>query len=524
MTSERPKDLDLSYLLGVLRRAALPVLLTALALSLLVYLYSRTRPAVYQATASIAALPNGGGNSVINTTLVTAPPLPPAVVARAMRSPEVVDRALTLLGQRVPDSAARRALEQQVRADLGQNDDQAVGLASDVNQDFVGVYEVSVRAATPPVAQAGANSFTQALLAWDRQRALGSVSLARQNLLQQRDDLTRRIAQAATPLDVRSLESLRGDVLQKLQQVEVLEQTVTGTLSALAGALLPVDPVEPRPLRNAALVFAATLFFGVLLAFALDQLRRRIRGPEDLRQFSVPVMATLPPLPARLTDPRALIREVGQGTFREQMDFVRVGLLATLVRPARTPLIVISSAQTGEGKSTVTAALASNLGLNGLRVLVVDADVYRRRQEQLWLSGGTGRPAPAPRPAGPGGSQLWSGVGERVDLAAPGNSRLDVDEVMNLIEHLRANYDVVLVDSPPVLRVADSLALAARMDGLLLVADAQVSRAQVERAVQEVGLLGVHLLGFVLNRFREPAGQGSYAYAPLQAERTGVLP
>ncbi|EYB69472.1 hypothetical protein DEIPH_ctg005orf0027 [Deinococcus phoenicis] len=521
MTSERPKDLDLTYVLGVLRRAALPVLAAALVLSTLVYLYSRTRPAVYQTTASIAALPSGGGNSVINTTLVTAPPLPPPVVERAAYSPAVMNRALALLASRVPDSAARRALVAQVQAELRRDDARTVTLVSDVNQEFVGVYEVSARAATPELAQAAANSFADALLEWDRQRALGGVARARQNLLAQRDDLTRRISQAGSPLDARSLENLRGDVLQKLQQVEVLEQTVSGTLTGLADAVRPTEAVEPRPWRNAALIFAASLFFGVLLAFVLDHLRKRIRGLEDLRQFSAPVLGTLPPLPLRTSDPRKVLWQSGQGVFREQMEFVRVGLLAALAKLPHTPAIVISSAQSGEGKSTVSAGLAGNLAAHGLRVLVVDADVFRRRQQQLWLSNWNGQQPPAPRPAGTG--QLWPGVAEGVDLAAPTELRLDVDQLTRFIRELGGAYDMVLVDPPPVLRVADALALAARMDGMILVADAQAGRAQVERAVQEVSRLRVNLLGFVLNRFRETASQGEYTYTSLSPEQAGAL-
>ena len=75
MPTDQPKDLDLTALLRVLRRAALPLLATALLLAGLTYLLSSSRPAVYEGTASVAALPTGSGNSVILQTLVTAPPL-----------------------------------------------------------------------------------------------------------------------------------------------------------------------------------------------------------------------------------------------------------------------------------------------------------------------------------------------------------------------------------------------------------------------------------------------------------------
>ena len=156
MPTDQPKDLDLTYLLRVLRRAALPLLAAALLLAGLTYLLSGSRPAVYEATASLAALPTGSGNSVIVQTLVTAPPLPPAVVERALRSPAVWQGALRDLSGRTPPSAARSQLLAALRAEAASGESRYVRLTPEVNQEFVGVYEIAVRAPTPALAQAGA--------------------------------------------------------------------------------------------------------------------------------------------------------------------------------------------------------------------------------------------------------------------------------------------------------------------------------------------------------------------------------
>lgn len=512
MPTDQPKDLDLTALLRVLRRAALPLLATALLLAGLTYLLSGSRPAVYEGSASVAALPTGSGNSVILQTLVTAPPLPPAVVERALRSPAVWQSALTELRRTVPDSPARRELLDTLRSEASAGEGRSVTLTAEVNQDFVGVYEIAVRAPTPELAQGGADAFARALLEWDRQRALGGVVRARQNLVTERDDLTARIAAAPTPLDERTLERLRGDVVQRLQQVEVLEQTVSGTLSALAGAVRPQSPVAPRPLRDALLVFGATLFFGVLLLSLLDSLRPRVRGPEDLRGLGLSVLGTLPPLPGR-RGARGGLGWARQGVFREQIEFVRVGVLAELAGHER-PALVVSSAGVADGKSTVTAGLALSLSGHGLRVLVVDADVFRHTQEALWVTGSGAAPQDLA-----GDFRLWEEVAPGVSLLSSRSPRLDPAGFEAEIRRRLPAYDLALVDTPPALKIADTLALARRLDGMILVTDASAPRAPLERLVEDAGRLGVRLLGFVVNRHRDVTSGGEYAYASLG--RTG---
>ncbi|GGL98397.1 P-loop NTPase [Deinococcus aerophilus] len=515
MTVDRPQDLDLSSLLRVLRRAALPILIVALAVSTLVYFYSSTRPAVYQATASLSALPTSGGNSVINNTLVTAPQLPPGVVARAMRSPAVVDGAVSRLQAAVPDSPARRAFVEGLQLEARTGRRELVRLSTDVNQDFVGVYEISALAATPQLAQAAANSFSASLLEWDRQRALTGITRARQNLVTQRADLTARIARGGNALDLRTLEQLRLDIVERLQQVEVLEQTVSGTLNALASATPPTDPAAPRPLRDTLLSFAACVFFGTLLAFALDQMKQRIRGLEDLRSFGLPVLGTLPPLPFRSADPTRVIQAIRHGLFREQMEFVRVGVMSSLGNLPSSPIIVVSSGQVGEGKSTVTAGLAYTMAEHGMRVLVVDADIFRRRQENLWLAASRGREAQTHQM---GEHQLRTGVADGIDLLTVQTSTLNTPMLELTVRTRSRDYDVVLVDTPPVLKIADTLVLASHLDGLVVVTDPQTSHAQIRRVIEDTGRLGVPVLGLVLNRFRETSGQSEYTYASLGQE------
>lgn len=246
-----------------------PILLGALALAALAFVYSRSRPPVYRATASLAALPTSSGNSVINNTLVSAPALPAGVVGRALRSPDVTRDGVKRLRASVPDSAARRQTLANIAAELRSENYRTIGLAAEIDQNLIGTYEISALAGTPEVARATADAFTAALLQWNRARALDGINRARTNLITQRDLLGGQLSAGGQAVGERTLEQMRSEVVQQLQQVEVLRQTVSGTLFPIASAALPVDPVAPKPLRNAILTFGAALFFGVLLALPL---------------------------------------------------------------------------------------------------------------------------------------------------------------------------------------------------------------------------------------------------------------
>lgn len=504
----------------MLRGAWGPVLLTSLALSALAWAYSSSRPAEYLATTSLAALPTNSSNSVINNSLVTAPALPAGVVERALRSPTVKDDALKRLQGSLSGTARRTTSVRAFLSRLRSASDELVALKAEIDQNLTGSYEISARGPTPTLATATADAFTQALLAWDRQRALEGINRARTNLLTQRDLLNGQLSTGGQNVGESTLTQMRSEVAQALQQIEVLRRTVTGALTPISPAVPPTQPVSPRPLRDALLTFGATAFFGVLLALLRDRLGQRVRDADTLKQFGLPLLGTLPTVPRRRLSGAGVKGFMRSGEFREALEFVRVGLLSGLgdaptgAAPRRVPLIAVTSADPNEGKSTVAAGLAVVCAKRGVRVLMVDADIYRRRQKQL-LAGG--RYDGAVRTVGQ--AQLWENVLPNIDLMTLQSSRLEPAELHASLRELAQPYDIVLIDTPPALRVADTLALSRLIDGLLLVVDVDTPLPQVERLVSEAAQARVHTLGFVLNRDR--TNGSSYLYQNVQPVRAG---
>jgi capsular exopolysaccharide synthesis family protein len=182
--------------------------------------------------------------------------------------------------------------------------------------------------------------------------------------------------------------------------------------------------------------------------------------------------------------------------------------------------MLITSALPGEGKSTTSANLAIAMAQTGRRVVLVDADLRRPTLHRVFdLPNATGlstlfvmdnpslagllRPTPietlqllpsGPLPPNP------------VELMAS-------DRMTQIITLLTADADIVIFDSPPLLSVADSVTLAARLDGVVLVVDAGRTRSGVlARAAELLNQAQAHVWGVVLNRVKARSGEGYYYY------------
>lgn len=306
MDQSQAQDLDLQRLIRVIRRAGGPVLLGALLLAGATFLVSRAQPPQYRAGATLGALPTGSSNAELNASLSGAPALPPQVFAEALRSPQVSAFALQRL-QRQLSSEAFGPLSAALSTPEGFGE--TVTLQADVDQQQVGVYVLSAQAPRAETARRVADAYAAGLLEWDRRRARQNIERALTTVQARGNALSRQIAEAqlgagqtgvtATPA------AARAALAQQISQLVVLSETVTGTLVALTPATSPPDPVSPRPLRDAALVFGAALFFGFLLAAVLDYARRTsllTRVPMD----------ALPPEAGQTLERRGGVRTVAE--------------------------------------------------------------------------------------------------------------------------------------------------------------------------------------------------------------------
>ena len=204
-----------------------------------------------------------------------------------------------------------------------------------------------------------------------------------------------------------------------------------------------------------------------------------------------------------LQDPRSPIAEAYRG-LRTNLTF------SSLDRPLRTMLI--TSAGPEEGKSTVLANLAVTEAQAGRRVIIVDADLRRPRQHELFgISNATGLTTALADEKGLQNLSLQATVLQATEVPGlrvltsgplpPNPTELLASQPMAALQTAQSpQYDLVLFDAPPVVVVTDAAILASQVDGVLLVVNANGTRREhAQRAQQLLAKVNARIVGSVLN-------------------------
>ena len=253
----------------------------------------------------------------------------------------------------------------------------------------------------------------------------------------------------------------------------------------------------------------ATLLLGLAAAMGiatlLDRLDDRIFGEEDARAVTgLPVLAQIPLL-KNVEFPLIHLPNV-PAALLESHRMLRTQLV--LSAPGGTlRTLLVTSGQPHEGKSTTASNIAIAMALNGRRVILVDADLRRPHMHVNFdVPNLVGLTSVVAGESSLENALVPSGV-ENLQLLpagpAPPNppELLDAMPTRQLLARLRDMADIVIIDSPPVLMMADAQIAATMADGVVLVVSAlEAKRRATERAVSLIEMTGARLLGIVLNK------------------------
>lgn len=312
--------------------------------------------------------------------------------------------------------------------------------------------------------------------------------------------------------------------------VELLEtppgQDVSSVkVEVVAGPELNEVPVSPRPLRNLALAALVGLLIGVAGAALRELLDTTIKNSEALQALTAaPVLAAVP-FDSDVKDGSLMLTTGGHSGRAEAIRQLRTNLqYVDADQPVKT--IVVTSAVSGEGKTSTTCALALLFAQAGQRVLIVDADLRRPRiAEYLGLEGGVGLTTVLVGKAAVDdvlqryGSELWvlpSGF-----LPPNPSELLGSRHMADLLDDLRNRFDMIIIDCPPLLPVTDAAVVAARADGAVLLSRARkTTSAQVTMAAQALRSVDARLLGCVLNMVPVKGPDAYYYYDQYSSKKS----
>ena len=207
------------------------------------------------------------------------------------------------------------------------------------------------------------------------------------------------------------------------------------------------------------------------------------------------------------------------GVASEAYRMLRTNLFYALI-DSPPKIIVLTSANLGEGKSTTTANLGVTLAQAGKTVLALDCDLRGPRLHRIFDVSNS-RGVVDILAAGDKIEEVWLEPTPRLKLICAGPTPPNPAELLgsrrlaDFLAEMRRRFDYVLVDTPPV-GVSDSAVLAANGDGVLLVLDSQSTRkGSLREALRTLRGVGANVLGTVLNNFEVPKG-ASTSYGHLQ--------
>lgn len=302
-------------------------------------------------------------------------------------------------------------------------------------------------------------------------------------------------------------------LLSRYEEVRMAEAQSTSGIVVVEPAKAPATPLRPIVLLNVAVALVFGLVLGSVAVTGLELLNDRVRDPRHAsQQLGVPVLGLIASHstggngPVALAEPRAPVVEAFRA-LRTNLQFARAD------EQGQLKTILVTSPSPGEGKSLVAANLAIVLAQGEQRVLLVDADLRRPSLHKIFgLNNKYGLSSLLFNMRQALKGNLWASslahtprlkdLGVLTSGSLPENPAelLASNKIAALLERLRAEQDVIIIDSPPVLVVTDAAVLAPRVDGVLLVIKPEATRiAEAHEAAEQLRRVGANLLGVVFN-------------------------
>jgi polysaccharide biosynthesis transport protein len=337
----------------------------------------------------------------------------------------------------------------------------------------------------------------------------------------QNNDESFRFAYAQRELD--NLLNRENQVNRNLHQVEFQSRQEQYRVLRIDKAEIPKVPSHNKRFKYMAVAPLGVLVVMLGLFLLLEIKAGRVANPDALESCVRSQVYALPPLPTqrelrRRSEP-TVDEQIEQ--FISRLDHLRFAVCGKSVQTGKGRCVLITSAIEKEGKTTLAAQLAARCGKAGISTLLIDADLRRGKLPKV-----------LDVPDDLGLSDVLNGASAIDDVVIPvqggafsllsagtpvrnNNALLESQRFEMLVARLRQNYDLIIIDCPPVLPVPDALILGRWTDGAVLVARYDISRfPQVERARRMLDSAGITVLGTVINGMRNSDSYyGRYSYS-----------
>jgi polysaccharide biosynthesis transport protein len=334
--------------------------------------------------------------------------------------------------------------------------------------------------------------------------------------------------------EINSLTNMYDQVHRKLEQLRFETAKDLVRIDRVDPASIPKIPSNNKRLKYMAIAPVGILFAILGLFMLLEVKAERVADPDLLSSRVQSEVFALPPLPTDQSTRKLskLVADDQIDRFIQRLDHLRFAVCGDHSEIGLGRCILITSAVGGEGKTTLAAQLAARCGNAGISTLLIDADLRRAAlcqlldvPDSLGLSDVLQDKATVEK-------TVISVQGNTFYLLAAGTPIQDTSRVFQgrnfgmLIAQLRQLYDLIIIDSPPILPVPDALILGRWTDGVVLAARYDISRSpQVERARRQLDNAGIPVLGTVINGMRSADSYyGHYTYGRQRTSQPDSSP
>lgn len=298
---------------------------------------------------------------------------------------------------------------------------------------------------------------------------------------------------------------------------EIIRVVNAGNIEVIDYAETPYGPDYRNPSRRGTLGALAGGMLAAALLVLLFLLNHKVAEAEELTEaYTPPVLSSVVREKKKGKDPGTFVLDRNSPLLTsESYAKLRMNLLYTLVNK-ENKVIAVTSAISGEGKSTITANLAIACAISGKRVLLIDGDMRRASQQAIF---GYDKDLPGLSEVLIGSCKWWDVVlsdeRENLNILPTGHlppnpaELLALPETAELLAETQQQFDLVLIDLPPINIVSDPLMVSSHVAGCLMVVRQGYSdHREIRKALSSAELTGMDVLGFIF--YGEKINQASY--------------
>ena len=318
-----------------------------------------------------------------------------------------------------------------------------------------------------------------------------------------------------------ALEKLYILLEQRYQEALINVQSQPGNVIIIDKARIPQSPSKPNRIMIilVGLVLGSGLAFGYV--FIKNYFDDTVKVPEDIQNKNINVLAWIPKIEGidvnGKLDFQFIAAKSPDSIPSEAFRALRTRVVFSKLAKDSLKTILVTSAAPKEGKTTISLNLAGSFALTNKKTLLIDCDLRKPQIHHIFKSNKS-----------PGlidyliGDVLFEEIIKPTEIdnlkfittgTIPPNpaEMMDSREMKELLVKCRNEYDIIIIDSPPIIAVTDAEILSGIVDGTLIVVSADTTEVELmERAVELIKRENTQFLGTVLNNFSYKSGYGSY--------------